>query len=89
MGLLIANDLSFLEHNQTQLDSHLIDAALLWLNECVSEDQEEDVRVLRDVCTEAVREVRRKRAEAAAMINVEGMCSNSLVSTSSFPSQST
>ncbi len=36
MGLLIANDLCNLEHDETQLDSQLIDAALLWLNEAVS-----------------------------------------------------
>ncbi|KAH8880998.1 hypothetical protein GQ53DRAFT_889235 [Thozetella sp. PMI_491] len=69
MGLLIANDLGNPEHSETRSDSQLVDAALVWLNERISEGQKDDVRVLRDVCVEAVREVRRKRAEAIAMDN--------------------
>jgi hypothetical protein len=66
MGLLIANDLRNIGCHETKRDSQLIDAALLWLNKRILEGQKPDVHRVRDMCVEAVRQVRRRRAEAMA-----------------------
>ncbi len=78
MGLLIANDLCNLKHDETQLDSQLVHAALLWLNERVNEGMKADVRVVRDVCVEAVREVQRRRAEVIAMAHGDDLWSRTV-----------
>lgn len=85
MGLLIANDLSYLEHDQMQQDSHLADMALEWLGDRVSEGQKPDVHALLDVCAEAVRVVRQRRAEAIAAKPAGNPLSNFLIDTWSFP----
>ncbi|KAH7383063.1 fungal-specific transcription factor domain-containing protein [Cadophora sp. MPI-SDFR-AT-0126] len=76
MVLLIANDLCHLDHSEMYKDSELVDAALLWLDVKAINDQREDLRALQDVCFNAVREVRRRRAQAIAMIQHNGLNSN-------------
>lgn len=85
MGLLIANDLSHLEHDQMQQDSHLADLALEWLKNRASEDQTSDIQMLLDVCGEAIRVVRQRRAEAIAAKPAGNPLSKFLIDTWPFP----
>ncbi|KAK9323870.1 fungal-specific transcription factor domain-protein [Lipomyces orientalis] len=81
MVLLMANNLSNLRHDHIQLDSLLVDAALLWLNEVSNEIQKEEVQVLQNVCAEIVREVRRRRTEAITITRGSSLLSNLVDST--------
>jgi len=81
MVLLIANNLNNLQHDKIQLDSQLVDAALLWPKEVSNEIQKEEVRLLRNLCAEIVREMRRKRTEAIALTRGGSLFSNLLDST--------
>ncbi|KAF4469139.1 fungal transcription factor regulatory middle homology region [Fusarium albosuccineum] len=47
----------------------LVDAALLWLNNVPKEVQSEQVWDVRDVCAEAIRQVRWKHAEAIGLVS--------------------
>ncbi|KAJ3546382.1 hypothetical protein NM208_g2025 [Fusarium decemcellulare] len=69
MVLLTVNNLHNVQHDKIQIDSQLVDVALLWLNNVPEEVQSEQVWVLRDVCAEAIRQVRWKHAEAIGLVS--------------------
>lgn len=64
MVLMTTNNLFHPQHENIQQDVHLVDAALIWLNGAVKHIHQEETERLLALCSEVVRKVQQKRAEA-------------------------
>lgn len=71
--ILVTNNLHNLQHHQIQLDSQLVEKGLRWLTNGARETEREDVRILRDICADIVREVQRRRTVSISTVQTRGL----------------